>query len=79
MITRNGKIVAMEFHRTEEDENGDWVEDEEQVCRLKADFIISAFGSGLRDPSGTSPSRFKISCRKNIEYEFFSAKSHGTC
>ncbi|XP_076247671.1 dihydropyrimidine dehydrogenase su(r) isoform X2 [Calliopsis andreniformis] len=51
VITRNGRIAAMEFYRTEETENGEWVEDQEQVCRLKADFVISAFGSGLQDPS----------------------------
>lgn len=42
----------MEFCRTEENENGEWVEDEEQIYRLKADFVISAFGSGLEDPKG---------------------------
>ena len=47
VITRNGKIVAIEFCRTEQDENDEWIEDEEQICRLKANFIISAFGSGL--------------------------------
>lgn len=47
--TRNGKIVSIEFYRTEQDENGEWIEDEEQVVRLKADFVISAFGSGLED------------------------------
>lgn len=51
VITRNGKIVAIEFCRTEETENGDWLEDEDQVCRLKADFVISAFGSGLQNTS----------------------------
>ncbi|XP_078039722.1 dihydropyrimidine dehydrogenase su(r) [Augochlora pura] len=51
VITRNGKIVAIEFCRTEETENGEWVEDEDQMCRLKADFIVSAFGSGLQDSS----------------------------
>nr|XP_034189546.1 dihydropyrimidine dehydrogenase [NADP(+)] isoform X1 [Osmia lignaria] len=51
VIVRNGKIVGIEFCRTEENENGDWVEDEEQVCKLKANFVISAFGSGLQDPS----------------------------
>ena len=51
VIVRNGKIVAIESCRTEENENGDWVEDEEQVCKLKANFVISAFGSGLQDPS----------------------------
>ncbi|XP_054014586.1 dihydropyrimidine dehydrogenase [NADP(+)] [Hylaeus anthracinus] len=49
VIIRNGKIVAVEFCRTEENENGDWVEDEDQICRLKADFVVSAFGSGLQD------------------------------
>ncbi|KAF3427773.1 hypothetical protein E2986_05297 [Frieseomelitta varia] len=53
VITRNGKIIAIEFCRTEQDENGEWTEDEEQICRLKANFIICAFGSGLQDLSVT--------------------------
>ena len=32
-----------------QDEAGQWVEDEEQTVRLKANFVISAFGSGLSD------------------------------
>ncbi|KAH0534263.1 dihydropyrimidine dehydrogenase [NADP(+)] [Cotesia glomerata] len=49
VIIKNNRIVAMEFYRTEQ--NGDdWVEDEDQVTRIKADFVISAFGSGLFDP-----------------------------
>ena len=32
------------------DDVGKWIEDEEQTTRLKCDFIISAFGSGLYDP-----------------------------
>ena len=52
VIVRNGKIAAIEFYRTEQNENGDWIEDEDQVVRLKADFLISAFGSGLYDPEG---------------------------
>lgn len=42
----------MEFCRTEQDENGQWIEDKEQTTRLKANFVISAFGSGLYDPEG---------------------------
>ncbi|CAD1479183.1 unnamed protein product, partial [Heterotrigona itama] len=53
VITRNGKIIAIEFCRTEQNENGEWTEDEEQVCKLKANFIICAFGSGLQDSSVT--------------------------
>ena len=33
-------------------EDGKWVVDEEQTVRLKADFVISAFGSELQDQSG---------------------------
>lgn len=51
VIIRNGKIIAIEFCRTEQNENGEWTEDEEQICRLKANFIICAFGSGLQDLS----------------------------
>lgn len=37
----------MEFCRTEQDESGRWIEDFDQTIRLKANFVISAFGSGL--------------------------------
>lgn len=47
VITKNEKITHVEFCRTEKDENGKWIEDFDQVVRLKANFIISAFGSGL--------------------------------
>ncbi len=49
---RGGRVVGMEFYRTEQDEEGNWIEDEEQIVKIKADFIISAFGSGLTDPEG---------------------------
>jgi len=49
VILKDNRIVAIEFYRTEQDENDRWVDDVEQVTRLKADFIISAFGSGLDD------------------------------
>ena len=49
VITEGGKITAMEFHRTEQNEDGSWIVDKEQVVRLKANYIISAFGSGLTD------------------------------
>jgi dihydropyrimidine dehydrogenase (NADP+) len=46
---KSGRISAIEFYRTEQLESGEWVEDEEQTVKLKADFIISAFGSQLQD------------------------------
>lgn len=52
VILRNKRIAAIEFCRTEQNENGEWIEDEEQKVVLKADFVISAFGSGLYDSAG---------------------------
>lgn len=49
VITQNNRIVSVEFYRTEQDENGDWKTDTDQMIRLKANFIISAFGSRLYD------------------------------
>ncbi|NXG65715.1 DPYD dehydrogenase, partial [Hemiprocne comata] len=46
---RGGQIVAMEFVRTEQDDDGNWKEDEDQIVHLKADVVISAFGSILSD------------------------------
>ncbi|XP_012284888.1 dihydropyrimidine dehydrogenase [NADP(+)] [Orussus abietinus] len=48
---RNGKIVAVEFYRTDLNDNGEWIEDKDQVTQLKADFLISACGSGLYESS----------------------------
>lgn len=52
VMSKNGKVSGMEFVRTEQDDEGNWIEDEEEIIRIKADYIISAFGSGLTDPSG---------------------------
>lgn len=49
---KDGRIVSMEFIKTEQDLEGNWYEDEEQSLTLKADWIISAFGSTLIDTSG---------------------------
>ena len=49
----SGHITGIRFCRTEQDlETGRWIEDTEQVVRLKTDFIISAFGSTLADKNG---------------------------
>lgn len=50
VLTKNDKITHVEFCRTEKDENGKWIEDFDQIVRLKANFVISAFGSGLLEP-----------------------------
>jgi len=49
VIQKDGKISAIEFCRTEQTEDGEWVVDEEQTVRLKANYVISAFGSELSD------------------------------
>lgn len=45
----DGRVSSVEFYRTELDDEGNLVEDKEQVIKLKCDFVISAFGSGLAD------------------------------
>lgn len=52
VMTKNGVIMGMEFVRTEQDDDGNWGEDEEEIIRIKANYIISAFGSGLTDSDG---------------------------
>ena len=46
------KIRSIEFIRTEMDDDGNWIEDPEQTVVVKANFVISAFGSGLNDDDG---------------------------
>jgi len=50
VIMKNGRVAGMQFFRTEQDDNGRWIEDPDQVSTLKCDFVISAFGSGLYSP-----------------------------
>jgi len=47
--TKDGRLRGMEFYRTEQNEEGEWLEDKDQTVSLKADFIISAFGSDLSE------------------------------
>jgi dihydropyrimidine dehydrogenase (NADP+) len=49
IMNDKGRISAIEFWRTEQTETGQWIQDKDQIVRLKADFVVSAFGSGLRD------------------------------
>lgn len=44
-----GKVTMLEFARTYQDDEDNWVTDEDQVSMLKADFVISAYGSELND------------------------------
>ena len=48
----NKRIRFIELNRTEQClDTGKWLVDEEQTMKIRADFIISAFGSGLEDES----------------------------
>ncbi|XP_023949076.2 dihydropyrimidine dehydrogenase [NADP(+)] isoform X2 [Bicyclus anynana] len=49
VIVKDGKIAALKMCRTEQLDDGEWIEDTDQMLQLKANFIISAFGSGLYD------------------------------
>ncbi|KAJ8982696.1 hypothetical protein NQ317_013168 [Molorchus minor] len=46
---RDGKIVSVTFARTEQTDDGKWIEDTDQLTTIKANFLISAFGSCLND------------------------------
>lgn len=46
------QIESIEFCRNEQTESGEWVEDSDQTTKLKANFIISAFGSVLSEKDG---------------------------
>jgi dihydropyrimidine dehydrogenase (NADP+) len=48
-LNKDGKIESIVFNRTEINDDGQLIEDGEQTVSLKADFIISAFGSVLQD------------------------------
>lgn len=49
VIVKDGKIAGLKMCRTEQLDDGEWIEDPEQILQLKANFIISAFGSCLCD------------------------------
>ncbi|KHN83864.1 Dihydropyrimidine dehydrogenase [NADP(+)] [Toxocara canis] len=47
---KDGRIVSVVFKKTEQDLDGKWHDDDDQTLTLKADYVISAFGSTLADP-----------------------------
>lgn len=49
LLNDKGHIRAIEFYKMEKDENGQYAPDEDQFIRVKADFVISAFGSKVDD------------------------------
>jgi len=53
VIVEKGKIVGIELVRNEQDDNGEWNLSEDQITRIKANFVISAFGSTLGSPEST--------------------------
>lgn len=64
------RITAMEFVRSEQDDDGNWSTDETQVVRLKASFIISAFGSGLAQSDGMNVVPLCIVVDNFVKYKF---------
>lgn len=49
VIVKDGKIFSVIFCRTEQNEDGKWIEDNDQLVTLKTNYLISAFGSALTD------------------------------
>lgn len=49
VLMKAGRVSGMVFSRTELQEDGSWLEDEEQTMQIKCDYVISAFGSQLQD------------------------------
>jgi dihydropyrimidine dehydrogenase (NADP+) len=73
-VVRNadtGRIEALEVYKTELDDNGKLVIDEHQFVRLRADFIISAFGSQVDDPvrAAAAPLTFKGDGNADIDLD----------
>lgn len=46
---KDGKIISVTFARTEQSEDGKWIENKDELITLKTNYVISAFGSGLTD------------------------------
>lgn len=45
----DGRIVGIELYKMEKDAQGNYAKDEDQVIRVKCDFVISAFGSKIAE------------------------------
>eukprot|EP01114_Cavostelium_apophysatum_P020682 TRINITY_DN699_c0_g1_i7.p1 TRINITY_DN699_c0_g1~~TRINITY_DN699_c0_g1_i7.p1 ORF type:complete len:1025 (+),score=308.73 TRINITY_DN699_c0_g1_i7:174-3248(+) len=79
VIRRNGRIVALEMYKTDYDESGNTVIDEDQFVRIKCDFVISAFGSGLQSKNlieALSPLKIKSNGFADIDLEEMHVKEH---
>lgn len=77
---KDGKISAMEFYRTEQLDDGTWIEDEEQSLKIKANYIISAFGSTLTDPdvkSAMEPLKFNSWGTPEVDLETMASSEAG--
>jgi dihydropyrimidine dehydrogenase (NADP+) len=80
LVVRNadtGRIEALEVYKTELDDNGKLVIDEHQFVRLRADFIISAFGSQVDDPvrAAAAPLTFKSDGNADIDLDRNASKA----
>ena len=67
-----GKILGMEFCRNEQQEDGSWAEVEDEIVRIKATCVISAFGSTLKEEAvkaAMSPIRFNSSGFPEVNIE----------
>jgi len=49
VVLRDGRIFLVEFLKMEKGADGRWAPDDDQVLRIKCQFVISAFGSHVGD------------------------------
>lgn len=65
--SKHGRVTSIVFARNEQLEDGTWFEDTEQLTTLKANFIISAFGSGLYEEDGKQKKNNKNNKTRKIK------------
>lgn len=57
MIVEHGRITGIELVRNEQDDDGVWKLSDDQITKIKVNFVISAFGSTLDDPESKFASK----------------------
>ena len=68
VFVKSGRITGMEFVKMEQELDGSWHEDPEQTLKIKAGYIISAFGSSLFDKDGTVTTVMVLKGKYTVRY-----------
>lgn len=77
VIKKDGKIVGLEFYKTEKGDDGVYAIDDDQTIRIKCDYIISAFGSQIGPVAeACAPLTFNSHGAADIDYSTMQSKTH---